>query len=251
MLDSTQRFSNRVENYIKYRPTYPPEVLSQFQAEMALTPESVVADIGSGTGISARLFLANGNPVFGVEPNEPMRLAAEELLRDFPKFVSVNGTSEATTLPSQAVDFIIAAQAFHWFRPEPTRAEFRRILRPGGYVALLWNNRQLGTTRFLRDYESFLHEFATDYQVVRHENVTPKDVATFFATDFQKVAFANSQILDEAGLRGRVFSSSYTPTADSPRYEPMVAELNRLFDRHQQDGRVEIIYDTEVFFARW
>lgn len=250
-MDPTARFSNRVENYVKYRPTYPPEVLSLFRSEMHLTPESVVADIGSGTGISARLFLASGNPLIGVEPNEPMRRAAEEFLREYPRFKSVDGTSENTTLESQSVDFVIAAQAFHWFRPEPTRAEFRRILRPGGYVALLWNERRLEATPFLRDYESFLREFATDYQQVRHENVTRDDVAAFFETDFREATFANAQRLDEAGLNGRVFSSSYTPTAESPRYAAMVAELSRLFARHQQHGQVEIAYDTQVYFARW
>src|SRR4051812_35209407 len=118
MSDTVERFSNRVANYVKYRPGYPPEILEIFRDEMNLTGDSVVADIGSGTGISARVFLENGNPVFGVEPNAAMRAAAKEFLKSFPQFESVEGTAEATNLPDRSVDLVIAAQAFHWFDHE-------------------------------------------------------------------------------------------------------------------------------------
>ncbi len=121
MSDTVERFSNRVENYVKYRPGYPREVLDLFRDEMNLTENSVIADIGSGTGISAKLFLENGNEVFGVEPNAAMRGAAEEFLREFPKFKSVDGTAENTNLPDNSVDLVVAAQAFHWFDKDKTR----------------------------------------------------------------------------------------------------------------------------------
>ncbi|MDQ3749378.1 MAG: class I SAM-dependent methyltransferase, partial [Acidobacteriota bacterium] len=103
MVDSIERFSNRVENYVKYRPSYPKEVLDLFTAEMNLQKDSVIADIGAGTGISAKLFLENGNQVFGVEPNETMRKAAEEFLKDFSNFKSINGTAENTSLENESV----------------------------------------------------------------------------------------------------------------------------------------------------
>jgi ubiquinone/menaquinone biosynthesis C-methylase UbiE len=137
MTDSTRRFSNRVKNYVRYRPSYPQGVISALQAETALTKSSVIADIGSGTGLSAELFLQNGNPVFGVEPNLAMRQAAEQHLKNYPHFYSVDGTAEATTLPNKSVDYAVAAQAFHWFNPQLARQEFSRILQPGGWVVLI------------------------------------------------------------------------------------------------------------------
>src|SRR6476469_2466819 len=167
MSSSVERFSNRVENYVKYRPTYPPEILGVFRSEMGLNKQTVVADVGSGPGILTRLFLENGNVTFGVEPNNAMRQAAQTILKDFQNFRSVSGTAEATTLPDASVDIITAAQAFHWFDPEPTKAEFRRILKPGGWVSLIWNMRQLDSTPFLREYEQFILDNAVDYEQVR------------------------------------------------------------------------------------
>jgi SAM-dependent methyltransferase len=248
MTDSTTRFSNRVENYVKYRPGYPKEILQLFRDEMGLNKSSVVADIGSGTGISARLFLENGNTVFGVEPNAAMRAAAEELLREFPGFRSIDGTSDSTGLDDDSVDIVIAAQAFHWFDPESSRAEFRRILRKGGYIALIWNERQLNTTAFLIEYEQFLLKFASDYTKVRHENTDEKELRKFFEGDFHTRTFENSQIFDFEGLKGRVLSSSYMPSEGDPGFTPMVAELQRLFAKHEESGKIKVLYDTKIHY---
>lgn len=248
MTDSTTRFSNRVENYVKYRPGYPKEILQLFRDEMELTGSSVVADIGSGTGISARLFLENGNTVYGVEPNAAMRAAAEEYLKDFPAFRSIYGTSDATGLDDGSVDLVIAAQAFHWFEPESSRAEFRRILRKDGYIALIWNERQLDTTAFLREYEQFLLKFASDYTKVRHENTDEKELRKFFQGDFRTATFENSQIFDFEGLKGRVLSSSYMPSEDDPGFGAMVAELQRLFAKHEESGKIKVLYDTNIHY---
>lgn len=250
MNDSTERFSNRVENYVKYRPDYPTEILALFREEMGLTEDSVVVDIGSGTGISARVFLENGNEVFGVEPNEAMRRAGEEFLKDFPKFSSVNGTSTETGLADASVDIVIAAQAFHWFDRELTRAELKRILRPGGYVALIWNERQLDTNDFLREYEQFLEKFASDYKQVRHENIDTDKIRDFFAGDHSLKVFQNKQIFDLEGLMGRVLSSSYMPSAADEKYPAMAEELKALFTKHEEQGRITILYDTRVYYSQ-
>ena len=249
-MKTTERFSNRVENYVKYRPGYPPEILRLFETEMKLQKDSVVADIGSGTGISAKIFLENGNPVFGIEPNEAMRRAAEDFLSDFPNFRNIDGTSENTTLKNDSADFIVSAQAFHWFKPEPTRIEFERILKNNGFVALIWNERQLDATDFLRDYENFLREFATDYDEVRHENVTRKELADFFRVDFRQATFQMSQTFDYEGLKGRLLSSSYTPTTENSLFEPMIKELDRLFTKHEKDGKIHILYDTNIYYGQ-
>lgn len=249
MTDSVSRFSNRVANYVQYRPGYPPQVLALFRDEMGLTPSSVVADIGSGTGLSAKPFLENGNAVYGVEPNEAMRKAAEEFLKQFPNFRSIYGTAEDTGLPTDSMDFAIAAQAFHWFNPEKTREEFERILKPGGHIALIWNERQLDTTEFLRGYEKLLLKFADDYARVRHENVDETLLGEFFKKDFKRASFPNEQVFDFAGLQGRLLSSSYMPTESDERSQPLTEELRVLFAKHAENGRIKVFYDTNVFYT--
>ena len=249
-MKTVERFSNRVENYVKYRPNYPGEVLHLFIDEMNLRKDSVVADIGAGTGISARLFLENGNQVFGVEPNEAMRRAAEEFLKDFSNFRSIDGTAENTSLEKRSVDFIVAAQAFHWFDKMKTREEFKRILKADGFVVLMWNERQLEATAFLKDYENLLIEFGTDYEAVRHENITKETLQDFFQTDFRQAIFQNSQTVDFDGLRGRMLSSSYIPSAENPRFSEMLKNLESLFAEHAKNGKIDILYDTNVFYGQ-
>ena len=250
-LNSVERFSNRVDNYVKYRPDYPPEVLDLFEAEMELTDESVVADAGSGTGISSRLFLQNGNTVYGVEPNAGMRGAAERYLARFDKFHSIEGTAEHTTLPGRSVDIVVAAQAFHWFAPAETRAEFKRILKPGGYVALIWNERQIDSTPFHVDYEQFLLKYANDYTKVRHDKVSDMELLEFFGQRFERAVFPNAQVLDVEGLKGRAASSSYMPAPGDERFGEMSEELEGLFAKHAESGRITVFYDTKVYYSRY
>ena len=157
--DAKQRFSNRVADYIRYRPGYPSTCLDLLREECGLQPAHVVADIGSGTGLLSKLFLDNGNRVFGVEPNAEMRSAGEEYLQEYANFSSVNGSAEETTLPSQSIDFITAGQAFHWFEPAKAKREFQRILKPGGWVVVVWNERRIFESRFGKEYEKLLGRF--------------------------------------------------------------------------------------------
>lgn len=250
-LNSVERFSDRVENYVKYRPDYPPEVLELFEAEMGLTEESLVADVGAGTGISSRLFLENGNTVYGVEPNANMRDAAERYLARFEKFHSVDGTAERTGLPDGSVDIVTAAQAFHWFQPAAARAELRRILKPGGHVALIWNERQLEADDFHREYEGMLLKFAEDYTQVRHDNINDLSLGEFFGQPFERAMFPNAQVLDLEGLKGRAASSSYLPSPGDERYAEMEKEVEGLFAKHAENGRITVFYDTKVFYTKY
>ena len=250
-LNSVERFSNRVENYVKFRPGYPPELLELFESEMELTEDSVIADVGSGTGISARMFLENGNIVHGVEPNLRMREAAERFLSRFDKFNSVDGTAESTTLPGRSVDIVTAAQAFHWFDPEGTRAEFKRILKPGGWVTLIWNERQLDTNEFHREYEQFLLKYANDYTRVRHDNINETTLAEFFGQRFGQAVFPNAQVLDFEGIRGRAASASYMPSEGDERFPSMEEDLSGLFAKHAESGKITVFYDTKVFYTRY
>ena len=249
MVDSIQRFSTRVGNYANYRPGYPAEIIGLLVSECGLTTDSVIADIGSGPGNLAEIFLNHGNQVFAVEPSPGMREAAERGLGSYPNFISIDGSAEATTLGEGSVDIVAAGQAFHWFDQESARREFVRILRAEGCVVLVWNERRLEATPFLRDYENFLIKFGTDYQRIRHENVQ-NDLHPFFAPGSFKVAvLENRQAFDLDGLTGRVLSNSYSPEPGNPNYQPMVEELRALFEQHQAGGLVTIEYHAKVYFG--
>lgn len=249
--DPTKRFSSRVENYIRFRPGYPTGVLDVLRKECALSAASVVADIGSGTGIFSETLLQNGNPVYAVEPNDEMRHAAERLLASYSQFTSLKGTAETTTLVDGGVDVITAAQAFHWFDRARARTEFERVLKPGGWVALIWNDRQLDSTPFLRDYEALLQRFGTDYLAVRHKDLDLAQVRAFIGSEAVNQTIVESgQSFDHDGVEGRLMSSSYAPEAGHPDHAPMIAALHEIFARHQDGGKVEIWYDTRVFTAR-
>jgi ubiquinone/menaquinone biosynthesis C-methylase UbiE len=251
MADVTQRFSNRVETYIKYRPGYPDEVIETLRAECGLTPHSIIADIGSGTGILTEMFLKNGNPVYGVEPNREMREAGERLLKGYPHFHTVAGKAEETTLADAVVDFIVAGQAFHWFDREKTRAEFMRILKPKGWIALIWNERLTTTTPFLVAYEELLKTYATDYEQVDHRQVDQDVIRSFFGSErFQQRQFKNVQVFDYEGVEGRLLSSSYAPEADHPHYKPMMDELRRIFQANHNEGEIDFEYQTSIYFGQ-
>jgi len=248
--NATSRFSDRVENYVRYRPGYPADALRALERECRLAPDHVVADIASGTGIWTRMLLENGNSVFGVEPNPEMRQAGERLLTALPKFTSVAGTAEESALPDNTVDFVTAAQAAHWFDRERARREFVRILRPGGWLVLLWNERLTGTTAFLRDYEQLLLTWGTDYKDVRHERTTGAVNEFFNPAPFQERVFEMQQEFDYAGVEGRLMSSSYSPGPEHSNYGPMLRELRRIFEAHAIAGHATFEYKTRVYFGR-
>ena len=250
MTDVTQRFSTRVDNYVRYRPSYPDALIDTLRDDCDLTAESIVADVGSGTGILTEMFLRHGNVVYGIEPNREMRQAAERLLAACDRFHSVAATAEDTTLADASVDVITAGQAFHWFDRKRTRAEFVRVLKPGGWVALIWNERIL-TTPFLAAYEQLLKEYVIEYDQVDHRRIDESVIRDFFHPSTVTLEqFENRQVFDYDGLRGRLLSSSYAPEAGDPRHEPMLAELRRIFDAHQSNGTVVFAYVTQMYFGR-
>ncbi len=246
--NAKQRFSNRVEDYVRYRPAYPPEVLKFLNDSCHLHPKHLIADIGSGTGLLSKLFLENGNHVYGVEPNAEMQLAGEEFLHAYPNFASIKGSAEATTLADGSIDFVTVGQAFHWFEPIATRKEFSRILKPGGWVVVISNERLTGTTPFLRDYEALLRRFGTDYARVSDSYPHSEDMRAFFGDDkFLSHDAPNLQQFDFAGLSGRLRSSSYAPTSDHLDFPQMMIELQHIFDAYQENGMVRFEYVTKIY----
>lgn len=243
--DPTRRFSSRVEDYIRYRPSYPGGIADLLARECGLTARSRIADIGSGTGLLSALFLDAGCEVFGVEPNAGMRQAGERAVEGRPRFHSVDGRAEATTLADGSVNFVSAAQSFHWFDPDKARAEFRRILHPSGWVVLVWNER-LQAPGFMADYENLVARYGPE-----RPHVEAHELDRFFGdAEWRKATLPNQQQFNLEGLQGRFLSSSYAPLPGTPRYEPMMEELRRLYEGHQRDGRVTMLYDTEIYFGK-
>jgi SAM-dependent methyltransferase len=247
-LDSTHRFGNRVDDYVRYRPDYPSALLEWLQREQDVDAGWQVADVGAGTGISSKMFLDAGYAVIAVEPNAPMREAAEHWLKSYPAFRAVDGTADATGLADASVDLITVAQAFHWFDEESTRREFARILRPRGLAAIWWNSRRLTGTPFLEGYEALLQTYGTDYTNVAERYADDARMRSWFGNGFRGSArFEHAKRLDFDALRGRLMSSSYVPKEGDPRHAPMLSALRELFDACAVDGTISFDYDTRVF----
>jgi len=249
MNKSTERFSDRVADYVNYRPSYPPEVVDTLISECGLSSQSLIADIGSGTGIFSRLLLDKNLHVTGVEPNEDMRSAAEQQLSSYRKFTSTGGKSEHTGLADRSIDLVTAAQAFHWFKRDETRQEFIRVLKPGGQVALTWNQRKLEQA-FQKEYEAILRKFAPDYNSVNHMNISYEDIEGFFNPNkVLMFEFENIQVFDLVGFLGRIQSSSYTPKLNTSEHGILMRAAEDLFYSYESDGAIEFEYVTRLYLA--
>ena len=248
--DPVTRFSDRANDYVKYRPHYSPEVVHALQQVCGLRPGHVVADVGCGPGLLAEILLENRNRVIGVEPNLEMREAGEQYLARYANFSMINGSAENTTLADKSMDFITAGQAFHWFRPEEARTEFVRTLKPGGWTVLVWHDRDTQATPFLRAYDDFLRTYSVDYPQVNHKTVASPEVITlFFAPNsVQVISQQTRQRFDFDGLRGRLLSSSYVPK-EGAAAETMLQQLPDLFSKHAKDGRVIVEYETNIYYG--
>jgi SAM-dependent methyltransferase len=247
-LQSTARFSDRVDDYVRYRPDYPPALVAWLHNEHGVGTDWLVADIGAGTGISSKMLLDAGYRVIAVEPNAPMRAAAESWLAGHANFSAVDGRADATGLDDASVDLVTVAQAFHWFDEDTTRREFARILRPGGLAAIWWNSRRLTGTPFLKGYEKLLQTYGTDYTSVAERYADDARMRAWFGTGFVGSArFDHGQQLDFEALRGRLMSSSYAPKETHPQHAPMLKALRDLFDACAEHGTISFDYDTRVF----
>ncbi len=247
-LNSTERFTTRVADYVRYRPDYPVALVDWLHRELQVPSTATVADIGAGTGISCKLFLDAGHRVTAVEPNAAMRAASERWLGTDPRFAAAAGTAEATTLADASVDLVTCAQAFHWFDQTAVKPEWRRILKPGGLAVVFWNSRRLTGTPFLEGYEQLLLDHGLDYSSVSERYNDDASMEAWFEGGLRGMArFDHGQLLDFDALRGRLLSSSYAPQEGHPRHAPMLAALRALFDATAHEGRVSFDYDTRAF----
>jgi SAM-dependent methyltransferase len=245
----TERFSTRADHYRRYRPGYPVAALDLLAHQCGLAAGTIVADVGSGTGILSEALLGRGARVIGIEPNEAMRRAAEERLAGEAGFRSIAATAEATTLPEESIDLWVAAQAFHWFDAPRARIEALRVVRPGAFAALLWNEHPAEAGPFLSEYDALLRRHAREYAALADRRSDEASMRAFLGPAMQVARFSNAQALDYAGLEGRLLSSSYAPERGDPQHAPMLEALRALFERHKKSGKIVFPYETRVYFA--
>jgi SAM-dependent methyltransferase len=244
----TEKFTRKAEVYAKYRPTYPKEILGILGAEIGFTPDKIVADIGSGTGLLSRLFLENGNLVYGVEPNAEMRSFAErELSPRYSKFVSLSRLAEDTGLPARSIDLVTAGQALHWFDRERARVEFARILKPSGCVMIAYNERKK-QDGIMDRYDEIVDRNASKSEA---PDIDAEYLAKFFnGKDYKEFNVPNEQVLDYDGLVGRATSASYLPSRNEPGFASLEKDLRELFDIYEQGGKIILRYETILFLGQ-
>ncbi len=248
--DPLHRFSNRVDDYVRYRPGYAPELMEWLRTSTEISASWAVADVGSGTGLLSREFLHLGCTVYGVEPNDEMRAAAEQELAGHARFRSVAGTAEATTLASGSVKLVSAGQAFHWFEPAATQREWRRVIEPGGFALVVFNSRMIDATPFMRAYDRYLIEYALDYTRVDHQRGLHEKLAVVFG-NYEQARFPFTLRHRYDDVRGLSMSSSYVPAPGHPHHEAFFRGLRELFDEHAVDGGVAFPYETEAYLHHY
>jgi len=247
--DFTRRFTGRAFFYSTSRPSYPGRILDILRTEIGFDQTYVVADIGSGTGLLSELFLTNGNRVPGVEPNDDMRNFAENILVKFPRFLSVRGTAEHTSLEGASIDLVSVGQALHWFDCEVSSREFARILKTNGHVCIVYNDRN-NQDPFMREYDQIVSRYARDRANV--PNIDDAYLSGFFRKGkYSKFSLPNEQLLDFEGLLGRMTSASYMPNpSDEEQFALLRKDVARIFKTYEKRGKVRMLYDTAVFLGK-
>jgi len=248
MKTNITRFSDKVNDYVKYRPQYPRQIIKILEEKIGLTSTSVVADIGSGTGISSDLFIENGNKVYAVEPNRPMRLAAENAFLGNSSFVSIDGSAEKTGLVDNSIDVIFAGQAFHWFDRKASKLELNRILKSNGHIVLAWNERS-ERSDFQREYEQILQDNLPEYNQKTHKKITEDEIRDFLLPRSMYIeSMDNSQMFNLEQVKGRFMSSSYVPN-NGTLHDFLIQKIEKLFDKYQQNGFIKFEYITSVYYS--
>lgn len=244
-LNPLNRFSDRAEDYVKYRPSYPTEAIGMILEGLGEKSQLLAADIGAGTGISSRLLAQHGVHVIAIEPNAAMREVAEA----HPLIEFRDGTAEITQIPNKSVDLVTCFQAFHWFNPEPSLREFHRILKPSGRLAVVWNNRDQ-KDNLTSEYSRIVREASNNHPAEsRMQSVEPL-LASLHFINIREYTFIYRQKLDLTGLIGRAMSVSYLPS-EGLAYEKAIADLQELYQHFRDEqGFVYMIYRTSVHLGK-
>ncbi len=221
-----------MKDYSLYRPSYPAEAVDYVFNKLPVNADTVIADIGAGTGLFTELLLANNSPVIAVEPNAAMRAEADDRLRHYPNYNSVSGSAEETRLDDKSIDIIVAAQSFHWFNLPEAKREFARILKLGGKTVLIWNRRDSSGSEFLMEYETLLGSMIAEYSKVSHDRASDAVIEEFLGSEMVKAEFSNYQDFDFRGFKGRLQSSSYCPIEGAEGYVELMVSMEELFQTH-------------------
>ncbi len=249
-INNISRFLGRAEDYDRYRPPYPDALFDYLWKHVPLNAADEVADVAAGTGIFTEKLARWGLCMHVVEPNEHMIAMAKNRLADYPNCVFSMGMAEATTLPPQSVRLILAAQSFHWFDPENTKAEFLRIGRNDAYTGIVWNKRRTDSP-FGLGYEEILRTFGSDYLQVSHSIIGKAEIDAFFSPVVPEyLVFPHTDRITFETARGRMASYSFMPEPHSPAFSEVEAALRTLFDANQEEGLVSLSYDTWLYLGQ-
>ena len=247
MESNIDKFTGKAENYEKFRPSYPIEILNSFY-DYNLNQNSIIADIGSGTGKLTKIFLENGNIVYAVEPNDDMRNMAISTLNEYKNFISIKGSAEITTLQNKIIDFVTVGQAFHWFNPLKALDEFKRILKNNGVLALVWNNGKTSSA-FMQEYENILDNIK-NHNNKNHRDISDETIEKYYSKDYKKLTVENIHELNFNEILGRVLSSSCSPKENTKEYYETRNLLKEIFNKYKQNDKIIIEYETVIYIGR-
>jgi len=236
MNKNINKFSDKADNYAKYRQGYSEDILEYF-SEYGFSSNSIVADVGSGTGKLTKIFLENGNTVYAIKPNDNMRNIADSLLNGFKNYISINGSAENSTLQNGIIDFVVVGQAFHWFDAPKALIEFKKILKKNGVLSIIWYHRKTDTP-FWKGYENILKDNIPEYKGSNYRNFTDEIMEKYFSGDYKKVEKIYSRELDFVELLGSFSSSSYTPKEDTIEYRNLSKLLNGIFIKYMKNNKI-------------
>ena len=248
-MDTSKLFDGYAKDYAAGRPDYAMELIECMYGKHGISKDSVIADIGSGTGKFARHLIERGSEVFCVEPNDDMRQTAERELSEFPNFHSVKGDAEMSGLPDQSVDFITTAQAFHWFNVERFREECRRILRPGGKVFLIWNMRdesELLNSEMRGIYEKYCPDFRGFNGGIKKDD---ERIKAFFKNGYEYISFDHPLFLDRDTFIARSLSGSYSLKEGDKDFGVYMSEIKAVFEKNCVNGMALIANQSVAYFG--
>ncbi|MGN1203190.1 MAG: class I SAM-dependent methyltransferase [Eubacterium sp.] len=246
-MDNTEKFSGRAENYTKGRPSYAQEFIKTLYGTVGFNENSVVADIGSGTGKLSKQLLDMGSTVYCVEPNDDMRRIAQSELSSYSNFISVKANAEMTGLKGNSIDFITCAQAFHWFDAGKFKQECKRILKPAGKVVLVWNTRDMDSNFSIESYEiykKYCPLFKGFHGGMRDDD---KRIYDFFNNKCSKMIFENPLAFTREKFITRSLSASYSIKSGDEGFESYIRELEELFDKYCENGFVTVKNNTVAY----
>jgi len=245
-MDHHSKFSSKAEIYAKYRWDYDPKAIASLCQIAGINHNSVVADIGSGTGMLTAHFVNNVSKIYAIEPNAEMRAIALKNLAQYPAFVSIDALADSTTLPDNSVDLIVVGRAIHWFNAETTKPEFLRILKPNGWLATCRVTHEdlelLEALKILRKTESGWNVAQDKSKILENNDLE----SYYFNNNYQTIKQHSVIQEDWQQFLGRMLSHSPAPNSNNPLFPKFEAAAKKIFQSYSKAGILEIKIATEI-----